>query len=119
MQPLKILYEDKFITITEAYLTIKKYYFPLGTSKTIFFNEMKKISIEDASKVNHTWGLSTHFLNNWFHFDSERKNRPKFISIEIKGARVRPSVTPTDVDKAFDALRHHFMENQILQKEVF
>lgn len=42
---LKVLYEDKCITITDCYILIKKYYMPLMTSKTIIFNEMKTISI--------------------------------------------------------------------------
>mgnify|MGYP000882113287 FL=1 len=42
---LKVLYEDKYITITDSYILIKKYYMPLMTSKTIIFNEMKTISI--------------------------------------------------------------------------
>lgn len=35
---LKVLYEDKYITITDCYILIKKYYMPLMTSKTIMFN---------------------------------------------------------------------------------
>lgn len=78
---MKVLYEDKYITITEIYILIKKYYMPLMTSKTILFNEMKTISIEDASNVNNTWGINTHHLNNWFQYDPERKDKKRFISI--------------------------------------
>lgn len=96
------------MTITECYILIKKYYIPLMTSKTIMFSEMKAIRIEDASKVNNSWGINTNYLNNWFQYDPNRKNKTKFISIEIKDNRIRPAITPADVDKAFDTLRKHF-----------
>ena len=67
---LNVLYEDKFITITDVCIIVHKYYFPLATSKTILFNEIKKISIEDGCNVNHKWGPSTRFMNNWFHLDT-------------------------------------------------
>lgn len=71
---------------------------------------MKTISIEDARNVNTTWGINTYHLNNWFQYDPERKNKNKFISIEIKGTKIRPAITPEDVDKAFNTLREHFAE---------
>lgn len=64
------------------------------TSKTILFNEIKTISIEDASNVNNSWGIDTHHLNNWFQYDPDRKKKNKFISIEIKNTRIRPAITP-------------------------
>jgi hypothetical protein len=105
---LKTLYEDKYVIITEYYILIKKYYMPLMTSKTVLFSDVKAISIEDATKVNNSWGINGHYLNNWFQYDPDRKNKKKFISIELKNSRVRPAITPEDVQKAFDSLRAHF-----------
>ena len=34
----------------------------------------------------------------------------KFISFEVKACRIRPSITPEDVDKTFNALRQYFIE---------
>lgn len=45
MSDMKILYEDKYVTITDHYILIKKYYIPLMTSKTVMFDEMRTISI--------------------------------------------------------------------------
>ena len=42
---INILYQDKYIIITDFCIIINKYYFPLATSKTILFNEISKISI--------------------------------------------------------------------------
>lgn len=105
-----VLYEDQFVVITNLYITIQKYYFPLATSKTIMFSDIEKITIEDGSSVNHRWGPSASFLNNWFHLDNNRKKKTKFLSIHVKGNKIKPSVTPEDVDKAFDVLKKHFAE---------
>ncbi len=107
-ESLKVLYKDKYITITDCYILIKKYYIPLMTSKTVMFNEMRTISIEDARNINKSWGIDSNHLNNWFQYDPDRKNKTKFISIEIKDTAIRPAITPEDVDKAFDVLRNHF-----------
>ena len=56
------------------------------------------------------WGISGFFLNNWFHLDAERKDKPKFLSIKIKGSNIRPSLTPTDARQVFNLLRNHFDE---------
>ena len=107
---MKVLYQDKHVTISDFCITINKYYFPLATSKTILFTEMSKITILDARNVNHRWGPSAKFLNNWFHLDGQRNKKDRFIEIEVKGSNVRPSFTPEDVDKAFNALRDHLIE---------
>lgn len=72
------------------------------------FEDVKTISIEDARNVNNSWGINTHYLNNWFSYDANRKNKPRFISIELKNSRIRPAITPDDVDQAFNTLREHF-----------
>ena len=108
MSDLKVLYQDKYITITDCYILIKKYYIPLMTSKTVMFNQMRTISIEDARKINKSWGIDANHLNNWFQYDPDRKNKNKFISIQIKNSAIRPAITPEDVDTAFAVLREHF-----------
>ena len=107
---MNILYQDNLITITDICIIVNKYYFPLATSKTILFSEISKISIEDGRKVNHLWGPSMKYLNNWFHFDNQRAQKDRFLSIEIKGSDLKPSLTPNDIDRAFNALRNHFFE---------
>ena len=107
---MKTLYEDKYCVITECYITIFKYYFPLASSKTIMFKEISKISLEDGINVNHLWGPSTNYLNNWFHYDPDRRSKDRFLSIKLKGQKILPSLTPVDVRKVFEILREHFAE---------
>lgn len=39
----EILYEDKDVKITKTHLTIKWYYFPIGTSKVIPISKITKV----------------------------------------------------------------------------
>ena len=109
-QKYNILYQDKHITITDFGIIINKYYFPLATSKTILFQEISKISILDAKKVYHPWGISPKYLNDWFHYDNKRWSKDRFLEVEIKGNNIKSAITPENIDEAFDALRKHFNE---------
>lgn len=102
---LVIYYQDETCIITELYIKIFKYFFPLPTSKTIMFEDIDRISLEEADDVSTLWGLSSHHLNNWFPLDLERKQKRLFVSIHEKGERFIPSLTPTDAAAVFNVLR--------------
>ncbi len=112
-----ILYEDNYCQVSNVCIVIKKYYFPLASSKTLMYSEIAKISLEDGLNVRHQWGPCTHFLNNWFHYDSNRANKEKFLSFKLKGQRIMPSLTPDDPVKLFNLLKSHFEE--IDRRSVF
>jgi len=75
----EILYEDSQIAVYKELILIKKYFFPLATSKTILFTEIERVTLNSSEGVTHRWGLSTKYLNNWFPWDNNRKNKTKFI----------------------------------------
>ena len=66
---IRILYEDESCQVTDLYIKIYKYFFPLATSRTIMFSDIDKISLENAEDVSTLWGLSSHHMNNWFPHD--------------------------------------------------
>lgn len=103
-------YEDKYCKITDVGIIIYKYYFPLATSRTILYSDIEKVTFESCLNVRHKWGLSTHFLNNWFHFDAKRRGKEHFIAIHIKNRRIIPSLTPEDATKVFEILRVLFTQ---------
>jgi hypothetical protein len=80
------------------------------TSKTMMFTDIQEISIEDGSKVTNSWGISTYYLNNWFQYHPDKKNRDRFLSIKLKNRRVRPAVIPENANLAFTILKNHFAE---------
>jgi len=100
----EILYEDSQIAVYKELIFIKKYFFPLATSKTILFTEIERVTMNSSEGVTHRWGLSAKYLNNWFPLDNNRKNKTKFIEIILKGRKTRPSFTPDDPDKVFSII---------------
>jgi hypothetical protein len=52
--------------------------------------------MESSEGVQHTWGVTSKWLNNWFPFDSNRKKKTKFIYFVIKDKKILPSITPDD-----------------------
>jgi len=103
-----ILYQDSQITIYPELLLIKKYYIPLATSKTILISEIERVGLYNSEGVTHRWGICAKYLNNWFPYDGNRKNKTKFIEIIVKGAKTRPSITPDDPDAAFKIIWENF-----------
>jgi len=97
----EVLYFDKQVTVYRDLIVINKYFFPLATSKTIMFSDIETIAMQDAEGVDHRWGLSTKYLNNWFPLDNDRKKKTKFIEFKIKGKNTKPSITPDDPQKVF------------------
>lgn len=104
----EILYEDYQITLYRELLVIKKYYFPLATSKTIMLSEIDKVTLLDSQGVTHRWGICGKFLNNWFPLDLHRFGKTKFIEIILKGKKTRPSITPQDPEKVFKIIWENF-----------
>ena len=103
-----ILYQDSQVTIYPELLVIKKYYFPLATSKTILISDIERVGLYSSEGVAHRWGVCGKYLNNWFPYDGNRKNKTKFIEIILKGGKTRPSITPDDPDAAFKIIWENF-----------
>lgn len=68
----EILYQDDGLILSNTYILIKKYYFPLATSKTILFSDVESVEINSTEGVSNRWGVSTKYLNNWFNLDGKR-----------------------------------------------
>ena len=100
----ELLYEDKTVRVYRELMTINKYYFPLGSSKTVLWNQVEKLSLIPTDGVEHRWGVCGKYLNNWFPLDSDRKLKKHFIEVVLKGKKTRPSFTPEDPQKCFEVL---------------
>ena len=74
------------------------------------YSDIDKISLESTHDITSLWGPSSHHLNNWFHLDQERREKPYFIAIHEKGERIVPSLTPKNAMVVFHLLRDRFIE---------
>lgn len=92
------LYEDRWITCTPQHLTIRGYYFPMGTAKTIPLDRIEhveKIEIGPVSGQLRIWGTSSP--RYWAHFDLRRPYKTVAFVLDL-GGYVRPFITPEDPD---------------------
>ncbi len=49
-------------------------------------------------------------MNNWFPLDRSRKNKLKFIAVQMKGKKILPSFTPEDPEKVLQIIFENFTE---------
>ena len=54
----KVLYDDENIKIREKCITLKKYYFPICTSRRIPIDEITKVERVDVDFTGKMWGFS-------------------------------------------------------------
>lgn len=100
-----MLYEDTQIIINNNNIEIKRYYFPIGTSKLIKFSEIKNIEEIDLNLLNGTgrlWGMS--FAPYWYNWDNNRFWRKKAIVINL-GKNINPAITPDNHNEVLKILK--------------
>ncbi len=98
-QDTQILFEDKFIKITDRDVTIFWYYFPFAISKIIPLEEIKNVELEELCLFKgkyRMWGMDFHL--RWFPMDFKRPSRTHFISID-NGCKIKPSITSDKIDE--------------------
>ena len=100
---MTILYEDKWLVCDDDAITIKTYYFPIG-SKRIPYTQLKGISEQALTAASNyrIWGASDP--RYWFHLDTTRPQKNKALILD-KGDWVKAVITPQDPDRVLQILR--------------
>eukprot|EP00921_Rhytidocystis_pertsovi_P025966 GHVQ01041924.1.p1 GENE.GHVQ01041924.1~~GHVQ01041924.1.p1 ORF type:complete len:239 (-),score=49.19 GHVQ01041924.1:466-1182(-) len=108
------LYKDNSIIICPYHIEIKYYYFPMGTSKLIYYKDIESVSLCQLSWFNRRYWGSNLFNNIWWQASSERRGimcgcerRRSFdkgedtdVIIKVDNSNIRIGVTPRLPDKA-------------------
>ncbi len=72
------LYEDAFISLTSSSLTIRKYYFPVGTSKVVQVADIERIWLGTDPELGlnffkkKSWGIGL-LVDTWWAFCALRE----------------------------------------------
>lgn len=104
MQQQKLLFEDKDIRITTQYLTIKCYYFPIGTSKKIPLKDIARVEIRDLGMARmRLWGMDAMAWGYWLPGDCQRCSRDQFIAVYTNKCIV-PSFTTEHTTVVYNIL---------------
>lgn len=83
-----MLYQDSFVSMSEQDITIKWYYFPIG-SKTVALSDIERVEARSSSLVNGKWRIwGTGSPRVWYALDLKRPSRSKVFRAKIKGKAV-------------------------------
>ncbi len=99
-----IIYQDKFLTITNDDITINSYYMWYPMKKKINFSKIKRIELINLTLFTGRfkfWGLT--YLMYWYHMDSTRYFKTECIVLDL-GTCIKPALTPKNVIQVFEIL---------------
>lgn len=99
------LYDDGLVVLDERGLTLRRYYFPLGTSKRIEYADVRGVTectIGTWTGRYRLWGSGD--LRHWAPLDTHRSAKRSAIVLDL-GGTVRPWFTPDDVGRVMSLLR--------------
>lgn len=96
-------YDDGLVACTEDALVIRRYYFPLASSKTIPYSKIHSIESRPASR-GRVWGTG-NFVD-WHNFDVGRPRKKTALAINL-GRHIRPVVTPDNPGEVIRVLARH------------
>jgi hypothetical protein len=101
----QILYDDGLIELDSDGLTIRQYYFPLGTSKRIPYAQIKDVQERHMGLLTgkgRLWGSGD--LRHWASLDLHRAQKEKALILDL-GTWIKPVITPDDPDRVLALLQ--------------
>ena len=99
------LYDDGRIICDDDGITIRWYY--LWGPKRIPFDRIRSVETFPLRPVRGKWRLwGSGDLVHWYNLDGNRPNKEAGIEFDV-GGRVRPCITPDDVETVTRIIREH------------
>src|SRR5262249_23586549 len=94
-----VLYDDGLVQLDVERLTIRRYYFPFGTSKHIPYVQIKGVHqwrMGLLTGKGRLWGSGD--FRHWAPLDLRRPWKEKALILDL-GTWVKPVITPDDPDR--------------------
>lgn len=101
---MSIIYEDKYLICDDEALTVKDYFFPMG-SKRIAYDSIKKVQEDNLTLLNgkfRIWGMGLE--PKWYHLDLERMGKKCAILLDT-GEFIKPVITPKAHETVLEILQ--------------
>jgi hypothetical protein len=101
----EVLYSDNCVSLDTDGVTIRRYYFPLGSEKRIRYGDVRGVVIESMNWLTgkgRLWGTADP--RAWLPLDWQRPWKDKLLIFDV-GERVKPCVSPDDADRVIELLR--------------
>jgi len=96
-----MLYEDNFVALDDSALTVKRYYFPFFTSKTVRFDQIQKVEFWPASVWHGRFRvMGFRDYETWFAWDASRPVREGVFVVILTNAWFRMGFSVENCDQA-------------------
>lgn len=101
---MTVLYEDSHLICDDVSITIKNYYFPMGSKRIPYarIQDIKERELGPLTGQYRVWGMG--FDPHWYHFDAQRMKKNRQIVLRLKQL-IHPVLTPEDHDAVLAILR--------------
>jgi hypothetical protein len=103
----EVLYDDGRVVLDRDGITLRRYYFPLGTSKRIPYDRILGVQAQRMGWLTgkgRGWG-SAH-PRYWLPLDTSRPNKDTLLVLDL-GGYVKPACTPDDPTQVLEILAQH------------
>lgn len=99
-----VLYDDGGVVLGERGITLRRYYFPFGTSKHIPYGRIERVWSRPmgwATGKGRVWGTS--HPGYWLPLDGGRPHKDTVFVVDL-GRTVKPAFTPDDPERVVEIL---------------
>lgn len=108
-----VLYEDPHIILDEVALTIKHYYFPVG-SKRVPYETIRAVHDREMDFWTGKWRIwGFRVAPEWFHLDWNRPGKTRCLILDTEQGWLRPVITPESHQQVLAILRDKLGEERI------
>src|SRR5689334_22241641 len=105
----QVFYDDGLVTLDSDGLTIRRYYFPFGTSKRISYIQIKGVQERRMGPLTgkgRVWGSGD--FRHWAPLDLRRPLKEKALILDL-GSWIKPVITPDDPDRVLSLLQEQIL----------
>jgi hypothetical protein len=102
------IYDDDTITLDEAGITVKNYYFP-GRPRTIRYDDITHAEVVElgfATGRHQLVGIGPFRPRLFFHWDRKRARKSHGLSLAV-GRRLRLAITPDEPERVLAHIHGH------------
>lgn len=88
-------YDDGLIQLDREAITLRRYYFPSGTSKVIPLGDIRGYQAEALGLISQRWRIwGSSDLRRWLPLDVHRPLRSTLVTLDVPGTWPSPACTP-------------------------
>jgi hypothetical protein len=100
-----VLYDDGRVKLDADGVTLRRYYFPIGTKKYIPYRDIRLVEARPMNWLTgkgRGWG--TAHPRYWLPLDTSRPKKDTLVVLDL-GKTIKPGFTPDDPDRVVQIIR--------------